>query len=61
MNEEDILGYLRNYPGEISVAKSPKGGNFLKISNTGELDEEFLKKLISEALPAELNAEKMLF
>ena len=58
VNEEDILGYLRNYPGEISVAKSPKGGNFLKISNTGELDEEFLKKLISEALPAELNAEK---
>ena len=58
VKEEAIIDYLQSYPGEISVAKSPKGGNFLKIANTGELDEDLLKKVISESLAAELDAEE---
>lgn len=58
VKEEDILGYLTQYPGVIEVAKSPKGGNFLKIANTGELDAELLTKIITESLPALLDAER---
>ncbi len=58
VKEEDILTYLQNYPGVIAVAKSPKSANFLTISNTGELDEELLKKIISESLPAEIATEE---
>lgn len=58
VKEEDILEYLTKYPGVIEVAKSPKGGNFLKIANTGELDTELLTKIIKESLPALLDAER---
>lgn len=49
---EDIPEYLQGYPGEITVANSPKNGYYLMINNMGELDEELLQKIIREALPA---------
>ncbi len=55
--DADILNYLQSYPGMVLAAKSPKGGNFLMVSNTGEFDEELLKKFIAESLPSELAVE----
>lgn len=53
-DEQGLFEYLRGYPALISVATSPKGGNWLKIVNTGELDTEFLKGIIKGSLEAEL-------
>lgn len=53
-DEQSLFEYLRGYPALISVATSPKGGNWLKLANTGELDPEFLKGIIKGSLEAEL-------
>ena len=53
-----LLDYLQGYPGLISVANTPKGGNWLKLVNKGELEEGFIKKLVDESLVAELAFEK---
>lgn len=56
---DDIVTYLQSYPGVIEVAKSPKGGNFLKVTNSGELDAELLNKVITGSLEAELESERL--
>lgn len=59
-DEQHMFEYLQGYPALISVAKSPKGGNWLRIVNSGELDAEFLKGLIKGSLEAELAFEAAL-
>lgn len=51
-SEQQILNYLLNYPGVITVAKSPKGGSWLKLTNKGTLTEAFLKQVIKESVAA---------
>ena len=56
-DEQGLFEYLKGYPALISVATTPKGGNWLKLANTGELDTEFLKEIIKGSLEAELAQE----
>ncbi len=58
VEDAKLLDYLQGYPGLISVANTPKDGNWLKIVNKGELEEAFIKTLVSESLPAELAYEQ---
>ncbi len=56
--EEDIMENLKQYPGVISVAKSPKVGNFLQLSNKSEFDPEILKGFINNSLACLKDAER---
>lgn len=58
VEDTKLLDYLQGYPGLISVANTPKGGNWLKLVNKGELEADFIKKLVDESLVAELAFEK---
>lgn len=55
--DADMANYLQGFPGLISVASTPKGGNWLKLINRGELEESFIKELVEKSLQAEINAE----
>ena len=55
--DADMANYLQGFPGLISVASTPKGGNWLKLINRGELEEPFIKELVEKSLQAEINAE----
>ncbi|MCM1259481.1 MAG: hypothetical protein NC182_00870 [Prevotella sp.] len=55
--DADMANYLQGFPGLISVASTPKGGNWLKLINRGELEETFIKELVEKSLQAEINAE----
>ena len=58
VDESNLITYLQGFPGIVSVANTPKGGNWLKIVNKGELEADFIKKLVEESLTAELAAEQ---
>ncbi len=57
-SDEKLIDYLRGYAGTISVANTPKGGNWLKCINKGEIEESFIKEIVSESLVVELANEK---
>ena len=59
--DDKLIQYLQGYPGIISVANSPKGGNWLKVINKGELTKEFVETLAKESLEAFLSAEQAAF
>ena len=56
-SEQDILSMLLAHPTDIQVAKSPKG-HWLKLTNKGELTEDFMKDIIRGSLQAVQDAEQ---
>jgi hypothetical protein len=49
--QEQMLTYLLGHPGTITVAKSPKG-SWLKLTNKGDVEEDFLKQVVKDSLNA---------
>lgn len=50
MFKQHAIDLIVEYPGVIVKAKSPKGENWYKLVNKGELEEKFLKQTIKESL-----------